>query len=711
MARKKPVPQAPISFLARLKQHHLYGVVVTYAVVVGFLIQLVSRAFPYFGWAGAVPTVIVVLLLGFPVVAVLAWLLIEPKGPAQSDSWQRRHWKLSAVVTSIVITLVVISGFYALQFSKVHMPVLQAETTPSTTAPSAATVIPAKSIAVLPFENLSSDKNNQYFADGMQDLILTKLAQIGDLRVISRTSTQQYASHPQNLMQIGSQLGVATILEGSVQKAGNQVLINVQLINVRSDNHIWAETYQRTLDNIFGVEGEVAQQIADALKVKLTGAEQQDLANIPTHNPAAYDAFLKAETLAQQALDAEDASKFAAAEAGYRRAIALDPKFALAYAHLAHTLMVDYWFSGNPTTASLTDAKSAADRALTLAPNSSEAYVALGYYYYWGFFQYRQAIKEFQRALQLTPNNLDAWLGIGAVQRRQGKFEAALATFRQAVSLAPRDRVLLDEYGDTYAKLRQYPEAQQQLEQSLAIDPDYSDAKDVLVQILLFGFGNVQGARAIINPPPEWRTGGAGAGELYGLIGVRAYPDLFDRKFDAAFHDMDSAPTRTWEQRLYRDVAHIAIQVVAGRQASVQSECRQVKTLLDAKLAKQPDSIQYLVQASWADACLGRDRDAIAAARRAAKLVPISQDAYSGPVFLAGLAQIEAHAGQPGKAIRLIRKLMAMPAGDAVSIERLKLDPVWDPLRKTPAFQALLKKYAQYKPAPAATSAAVATTP
>ncbi len=688
--------------MARLKRHHIFRVASAYAVAAYVLILVANAVFPDIGLSRAdVRYIIAAAALLFPVALVLGWMFIPPskQNPDRFSHWQQLRFRLGSVLTVVIVVLVTLSGIYLWHANERYIR-LKAESkhAVASPAPTAATVIPAKSIAVLPFENLSADTNNAYFADGMQDLILTKLAQIGDLRVISRTSTQQYASHPQNLMQIGEQLGVATVLEGSVQKAGNQVLINVQLIDARSDNHIWAETYQRTLDNIFGVEGEVAQQVADALKVKLTGAEQQNLADMPTHNPAAYDAFLKAETLAHQALDSENAGNFSAAETTYRRAIALDPGFALAYARLAYTQLVDFWFASYGSAALLTSAKTEADRALALNPNLVQAYVALGYYYYWGFFRYGQAIKEFQHALRLAPKNIDALKGLAYIWRRQGKFEQALTAFRQMLPIAPRDRLLLDEYGDTFAKLRQYPEAQQQLEQALAIDPNYDDAKDVLVQILLFGFGDVQSARAVINPPPKWRTGGAGFGELYGLIGVRAYPDLFDRKFDAAFHDMDSAPTGTLEQRLYRNIARIAIQVVAGQQASVQTECRQVKTLLDARLAMQPDSVQSLVQVSWVDVCLLRDTEAIAAARRAAHLVPVSQDAYSGPVLLTGLAQIEAHAGEPDKAIRLIQQLLAMPAGDAVSIERLKLDPVWDPLRKDPRFQALLKKYTNDNP-------------
>ncbi|MDE1888057.1 MAG: hypothetical protein KGI32_07970, partial [Gammaproteobacteria bacterium] len=276
-------------FWARLKQHHIYRVAAWYGATVAVLIQVVARAFPYFGWSAAVPAVIIVLIAGFPVAIVLAWLLVKPADAASQTGWQKRRWKLGAIVTLIVIAAVVASGVFAFRFSERHEARVAAEQTAAQTPikPAVpAAVIPAKSIAVLQFENLSADKNNEYFSAGMQDLILTKLADIGDLKVISRSSTMQYGSHPGNLRIVGQQLGVATILEGSVQKSGNQVLIDVQLIDANTNSHIWAESYVRTLDNIFGVEGEVAEKIARALNVKLSPALSAQLAGAPTTNPA-----------------------------------------------------------------------------------------------------------------------------------------------------------------------------------------------------------------------------------------------------------------------------------------------------------------------------------------------------------------------------------------------------------------------------------------
>ena len=682
-------------FLARLKQRKLVQWALAYIAFAFALLQGVDIVAQRFAWPEQIERVLILALaIGFLVALVLAWYHGE-----------RGAQKVSGTEIVILALLLAIGGGLLWRYERML---------PSTSSPDAAQrnpgseslqAIPAKSIAVLPFENLSEEKGNGYFADGMQDLILTKLADIGDLKVISRTSTAKYQSHPDNLKDIAQQLGVATILEGSVQKAGNQVLINVQLIDARSDNHLWAEAYTRTLDNIFGVEGEVAQKVADALKVKLSGGEQKTLAAVPTRDPGAWDAFLKAETLAQKARDSENAADFADAEASYRSAVALDPEFSLAYANLAYTQLVDFWF-GSHSVALIPEAKAAVDRALALAPNLPEARVALGFYYYWGFFNYDAAIQEFQQALKISPTNLEARKGLAFIWRRQGKFEQALAAFRQMLVVSPRDRVLLDEYGDTYMKLRRYPEAKEQLQQALAIDPEYVDAKDVLVQVLLFGFGDVAGARAVVTPPPAWRTTGSSVGELFDVIGIRAYPDLFDRKFDAALHDFDSAPTGTQEQRIYRDAARAAIAVVAGRQAPMQADCRRVKVLLDAEVEKIGGGKQSvnrvnpaaLAQLGWVDACLGQNAEAIAVARRGVNLVPISKDAYSGQWFLTGLAQIEAHAGAPGDAIKLLEQLMAMPAGDSVSVKRLELDPVWDPLRGNPRFQALIRKYEASRP-------------
>lgn len=621
-----------------------------------------------------------------------------PAGPAvpppRVPTAARRSWKPWELYGAIAALVLIGIGYFAL--ARKPAPTAVARSV-ATMALARAIPIPAKSIAVLPFENLSEDKGNAYFADGMQDLILTKLADIGDLKVISRTSTAKYQSHPDNLKIIARQLGVAAILEGSVQKAGNQVLINVQLIDARSDNHLWAESYQRTLDNIFGVEGEVAQKVADALQARLTNAEQQNVAAIPTQNSVAYDWFLKAEFRANKAFNSQDAADFKLAEDDYRRAIAVDPGFALAYARLAYWQMAGHWFVAPLTAGELAKVKAMIDHTLAIAPDLPDAHLALGFYYYWGYRRYADATAQFERVLQLTPNNVEALGGLAFIDRRRGQWPQALATLKQALSISPRDAELLGEYGWTLCIMRRYREGERQLTRALAIEPGKTNSQDALWTTRLFGLGDARGARKAYDPLPGWRLNAdksVAAGDLDGLVNPIVYPDVFERRFDAALRAWDSAPVDTDADRLTRRAARVAIQVVAGRQAAIQSDCSQLKPLLDAELAKHPGVIGNLQQVAWVDVCLGRNADAISAARRISDEMPLSSDAYFGAYALAGLAEVEAHAGAKDQALGLIGQLLAIPAGEVMSVTRLKLDPVWDPLRNDPRFQALLKKYA-----------------
>jgi serine/threonine-protein kinase len=572
---------------------------------------------------------------------------------------------------------------------------------------SVAAAIPAKSIAVLPFENLSEDKDNAYFADGIQDLILTKLAGIGDLKVISRTSTEKYASRPDNLKAVARQLGVATILEGSVQKVGDQVLIDVQLIDAGGDSHLWAQAYSRKLDNIFGVEGEVAQKVADALKARLTPAETARVAEAPTRNAAAFDAFLQAEELAQKAAASQSEVTYLAADADYLQAIALDPGFALAYARLVFNQLDRHWLATPLTAAQLATTKAYADRALALASNLPEAHLALGYYYYWGFRKYAAATIEFKRALALAPNNVDALAGLAFTARRSGQVAQTLTYLKQAVAISPRDPLLVASYGETFMMIRRYRQAEALLRRSLILLPDDAGAYDNLLQIQLFGFGDADAAGKAVKSLPGWRIayGNVLAGDIMNLVNTRTYADVFARRFDAALHAWDSAPTETQEQRRTGQAARIVVKLLAGRGKQARPDCEQLAPSLQSALAQDPKSLSLLQQSSWVDVCLGRNAEAIALAQRAVAALPISKDGYFGTYQLVGLAQIAAWTDAPDLAMKTIRQLLAMPAGGVMSIERLKLDPVWDPLRGDPRFQALLKKYSGAQPM-AATSGA-----
>jgi TolB-like protein len=670
-------------FFRRLKQRKLVQWAIAYVAAAFALLQGIDVVAQRFGWPDSIERILIIVsCIGFFFVLVLAWYHGE-----------RGAQRVTGTELLILALLLGIGGVFLWRFAGTSQGrVVRAATTPAmpNESPSA---VNRKSIAVLPFENLSEDKGNAYFADGMQDMILTKLAGIGDLRVISRSSTEKYQSRPDNLKTVAAELGVATILEGSVQKAGDEVLINVQLIDAASDNHLWADAYSRKLDNIFGVEGEVAQKVADALKAKLTPAETAHVAEAPTRNAAAFDVFLQAEEQAQKANASESEATYLAADTDYLQAIALDPGFALAYARLALNQLNRHWFATPLTASQLATAKAYADRALALAPNLPEAHLALGYYDYWGFRKYAAANTEFKRALALAPNNVDALVGLAFVARRSGQMAQALSYLKQAVAISPRDPMLLREYGVTFMIVRRYSEADAQVRRSLILSPESAGSYDDLLQIQLFGFGDADATRNAVKSLPGWRIAAANAapGDIMSLANTRTYADVFARRFDAALHAWDSAPTDTEEQRRTGQAARIAISLLAGRGMQVRPECAQLAPSLRAALAQDPQSLSLLQQLSWVDVCLGQNAEAIALAQRAVVALPISKDSFFGTYQLVGLAQIAAWADAPDLALKTIRQLLSMPAGVAMSIERLKLDPVFDPLRKDPRFQKLIE--------------------
>ena len=668
------------AFLERLKQRKLFQWALAYVAASFALIQVLDIIAQRFGWPEfAMRLIIVALAVGFFVALVLAWYHGE-----------RGAQRVSGTELLFLALLLAIGGGVAWR-----LPPAATELAKSTGKPRATSAdAPAdnKSIAVLPFENLSRDPDNAYFAEGMQDEILTRLAGIGDLKVISRTSTEKYKSHPDNLKTVAAELGVANILEGSVQKSGDAVRINVQLVDARSDTHLWAQTYDRELKNVFAVESEVSQQIADVLNARLSPREASALARAATQDAAAYDVFLKAEYHAKQAQDSWQEALFQTATAEYRQAIALDPRFALAYAELGYHQMVRHWFVRPWSAEELAEVKTTIDTAATLAPDLPEAHLALAYYHYWGHRDYDDAIEQFQYTLQLAPSNAKAIIGLAAIHRRKGEWQQALAAFQTALPISPRDNVVNGEYGITFAILRRYAEAEQQLVRSQAMAPADANIKDFLLLTRLFGFGNADGARAAFDPPPDWRMSSQNiyGGDIVHLVNPRAYANLFDRRFEDALHDWDSAPAATEEDKLTQRVARMAIRIIADEKAGLRPECEQLKPLVDDEVRDKPQSLGALQRQSWVDVCLGLDADAIRAARRGVELLPISKDAYFGVYQMDGLAEIDAHAGAPDEALALIAQLLALPAGQSMSVERLKRDPVWDPLRKDPRFQKLI---------------------
>ena len=589
----------------------------------------------------------------------------------------------SAAVAALLLIAVLGFGFWMLRRSQEKFM-------------NANTAVPYKSIAVLPFENLSRDPDNSYFSDGTQNEILTKLSGIGDLKVISRTSSSKYKSKPENLKRVAHELGVATVLEGSVQKAGEKVRVNVQLIDAHNDTHLWAKSYDRDLKDIFAVQSDVSQEVADALQAKLSPSQANALAAVPTHDTEAYDLFLKGEYQERQAENSENVDFFDHAETFYRQALARDPNFALAYARLACSRLTRHWFSNRLTSTQLDEVKSDIERALAIAPDLPEAHLAMGIFHYWGHRDYDSALRALDRAVELQPSNSEARSFRAAIYRRRSEWRRALAEDERTLELDPRDALIYTNVGGTYGLLRRWSDSERAFHRALALNPHNVNAGFHLAQTYVNSTGDIQRARRLWEEGPKDDT--KGQVSPYGIvisqmIGEDVYLDVLERHFADALKRWDSRSTNTAGERLNKLRGRIGIQVLAGQTATAKPECEEARVSLEAKRAeRQPEDRTSVTELAWVYVCLGRKDDALRIAREAAGSMPIEKDAIFGANFLLGLAQIEAHTGQTEEAVKLLRQLLAIPAGEYVSLTRLKIDPVWDPIRNDPGFQKLLSE-------------------
>lgn len=681
------------SFFAELKRRNVYKVAVAYAIVGWLAIQASSIVIPTFHapeWT--LQTIIALVVIGFPIAIVIAWAFeVTPQGIKRTEDVdavsvdvegsaprpQKRHaWIYVAIIGALLSIGLFFIGRYTAS---------RADSEQGGTAP-----LPAKSIAVLPFENLSDDKGAAYFADGIQDQILTKLASIADLKVISRTSTAKYKSKPEDLKTVSQQLGVANVVEGTVQKAANKVRVTVQLIDARVDSHLWAKTYDRDIQDIFAVESEVAQEIADSLKAKLSPEEANTVASAPTKDPAAYDFFLKGEYEHRAGLSSQTSEPLDQAAAWYREAIARDPNFALAIAQLAICRMRRHWLADPLSESELAEAGRLARQALTLAPDLSEAHVAQGVFHYYGFREYEAALTEFQRAIELQPNNSLALQFVAYVHRRQGKWDAALNELERAKEQDPRNASIAGNIAQTYDCLRRWKDIESITRHALTIDPhDATAMNSLLVSCLNRSSDAREALRMLATFPPDDLLV-PNSGTLAIVIGRRADILVLGRDFNAALREWEknSGVTINEERRLS---SKIAIRVLAGDLGGAQADGEKARTLLETRLRDHPGEIRSMRALSWVYLSLNRKEDAIQIARQALELMPPEKDALLGPANLASLAEIQARTGATGDAVSIIRQLLSIPAGEVISIARLKIDPVWDPIRNDPGFQELLK--------------------
>ncbi len=679
------------NFFAELKRRNVYKVAAAYAVIGWLLVQVATQVFPFFdipNWA--VRLVVLAIVIGFPIALVIAWAFeLTPQGLKRTEdvdlaaqSCRKSYTWIYVVVIGLVFSIgLVFIGRYTARNTA----------TGARTETATGSSIPKKSIAVLPFENLSDDKGAAYFADGIQDEILTKLASIADLKVISRTSTAKYKSKPEDLRTVSQQLGVATVLEGSVQKANDKVRVNVQLIDARADSHLWAKSYDRELKDVFAVESEVAQEIADSLQAKLSPAEASTLATAPTKDPAAYDLFLKGEFEERLADSSLEAESFDRAAAWYRQAIALDPSFALAMARLVQNRIQRHWFIEQMSEAELAQLRSMAEQAVALAPNLAQVHVALGQFYYHGHRQYEQALAEFARALQLQPNASTALEYSGYVHRRQGQWGRCLDELKRALEQDPRSASIAANFANTYLPLRMWKEAERTARHALEIDPQAADGMRTLLGSIVNGSADInQAQRVLATFPAENKIlVNSNFGDVRGMIGDRAYIFVLARDFQAALKVWEAAGNTAVDERR-RLSARVAIRVLGGDLIGAQAEAEKARQLLEERLRERPNDISSMTQLSWVYLALKRNSDAINLARQATNLLSPEKDVIVGNILLAGQAEIEARTGATADVIALLRRLLSVPAGGSISIARLKIDPVWDPIRNDPGFQELL---------------------
>ena len=661
------------------KQRKLVQWAVAYVAAAFALLQGIDIVAQQFGWPDGVRRgLTLAMVVGFFVTLVLAWYHGE-----------RGVQRVNGVELLILALLLSLGGFFLWRYAS-------AAPTIAAGAGGAAPVgrIPEKSIAVLPFENLSRDPDNAYFVDGIQDEILTRLAKISALKVISRTSTMRYASKPDNLREIAKQLGVANVLEGSVQRESGALRVNVQLIKAESDSHLWAESYDREIKNIFSVESEVAQAVADALKATLLPAESARVTDVPTKNPVAYDFFLKAQYVFSQLQNSASKDPVAdgrSATEMYRRAVAADPGFALAYARLSYLQSYLHWYGVDNSAVVIADARAAAEQALRLQPELPEAHLAMGYVHYWCHRDYEAALREYGLARAALPNNAEVVAAIGYVHRRQGAVDRGVPELQQAMVLDPRNSLLPREVANSYTALRRYAEADAAYARSLAIFPNDVEAQEQRAASILYS-GDPEAATRILSAIPA-DTDPQGSVSLlrYKVAMTTRQPD---RALAALAHSPEWLMTR-WEHSL-APLSLLRAQALALKDEAAQSRA----DFLLAKeqllpLLEQPhetaDAQSYL---GLVYAGLGDKEAALKAARAAVELLPMSRDVIVGAFYLERLARVEARVGESQSAINHLEQLLSSSGGETVSVATLRIDPAWDALREFPGFQALLKRYA-----------------
>jgi TolB-like protein/cytochrome c-type biogenesis protein CcmH/NrfG len=673
-----------MNFFSELKRRNVYKVAVAYAVVGWLLVQVATQVFPFFeipNWT--VRLVVLAIVIGFPIALAIAWAFeLTPEGLKRTEDVDlavQAHRKSHAWIYIVIVGAAVSIGLFFIGRYTAHK--------------SEASKLSTKSIAVLPFASLSEDKSNAYFAEGIQDEILARLSKIADLKVISKTSTQQYKSAPANLREIAQQLGVMNILEGSVQKVGDQVRVSVQLINAQNDSHVWADTYDRKLTDIFGVESEIAKSIAESLRATLTGGEEQALAVKPTSNPEAYDAYLRGLAAEGQQLHSVYARETAVGF--YEQAVQLDPAFALAWSRLSRADFDLYNSPNDPTDARRAAAKRALDMAQKLQPHSPETLLALATYQVVVLRDYELAKSTYRMVGKMLPGSSDVPASLAWIARRQGHWDETVGYYKQALVLDPRNIELLIGAAANYSDLRKFGAALKLCDRALDIQPNDSGLMAFKAGIYQ-GQGNLEEAAKLLSDVSAENP------SLF-VFGAKVTQLRLERKLSEALRLLKA---RVAQYHFGAELEKGAFTVFlafaqheAGDSTGAKITAEQARNTLEPICKTQPDNDFAATCLSQAHALLGDKNSAVKEAERAIALKPSAQYGASSPGLNENLALVRTIIGENTGAISILALLLEVPYssgsslyGTPITPALLRLDPTWDPLRADPAFRKLYEE-------------------
>jgi TolB-like protein/Tfp pilus assembly protein PilF len=678
----------PLNFFAELKRRNVYKVAIAYAVVAWLLMQIATQVFPFLeipNWA--IRLVIMLLALGFPIALILAWAFeLTPEGIKRTDQIEpgQRSRNRAWIYVVIIAGAMSIGLFFVGRY-------------PTSLKQSGSVELPTKSIAVLPFENFSEDKAFAFFADGVHDEILNDLAKIADLKVISRTSVMQYKNTAtRNLPEIAQALKVAHVLEGSVKRSANRVRVSAQLIDARNDTHVWVEKYDRDLADVFAIQSEIAQKIADQLEAKLSPKEKSAISERPTSDLASYDLYLRAKELIydsefNRSRRREDLFK---AVQLLDQAIVHDPAFLLAHCQLAYVHDQIYLYNFDHTETRLALAETSVNAAVRLEPDSGETHLAQAGHFYWGYLNYDRAREELTKAQRTLPNNTRIFWILGLINRRQGRWDEAIRNLERAVDLDPRNANAFSDLGQTYRALRRYGEAMPMANRALALEPRSINFRTGPASIAVHAQADIAPLRDVVNTIEA--EGPSSAAEV--SLDSSFQLALRERDAAAAARALANIPSegdvgyffkypRAWYEGLFAKLrqdepaAHSAFTV-----ARVEAE----KTV-----RAQPGSVASLTVLALIDAELGDKEKAIQEGRTACDMLPPTKDAMVSVILTTNLARIYALTGEKDLALKQLDIVSKLPYGP--SYGQLRLDLEWDSLRGDPRFEKIVASLAPKK--------------